>query len=77
MHVILVSETTTIFVAFIPSNVTVVLPSKFVPVIVTGVPKWPLVGLTVVIVGFAYVKPFVNVVVPIEFVTTTFTAPFA
>ena len=39
MHVMLVAETKTIFVAPIPSNVTLELASKFVPVIVTGVPK--------------------------------------
>ncbi len=50
---ILLDESIVIFVASIPSNVTDVVMEgiKFVPVIVTGVPKWPLVGEMEVIVG--------------------------
>jgi hypothetical protein len=49
----LAGETKLIFVAFMPPNVTLSLPSKFVPVMVTRVPSLPFNGETVVIVGFA------------------------
>ena len=41
----------TVKVALAPANATAVTPVKFVPVIVTGVPAAPAVGLKLVIVG--------------------------
>src|SRR4030095_1171993 len=44
-------EETTLKLAAVPLKRTLVAPVKFVPVIVTGVPTGPLVGLKDVIVG--------------------------
>ena len=53
-------------VATAPLNLTLVAPVKFVPVSVTLVPTWPLVGETAVIVGAATltVKLLADVAVP-------------
>ena len=55
MQVTDVALTATTEVADVPPNVTVVVPVRFVPVIVTAVlpATGPLAGLTVVIVGAA------------------------
>lgn len=46
-----VSESTVKLVAFTPPKVTFFVPVKLVPVIVTGVPTGPLVGLKLRIAG--------------------------
>ena len=44
-------------VAVTPLNLTEVTPVRFVPVIVTLVPTWPLVGVNDVIVGAGAAEP--------------------
>jgi hypothetical protein len=51
--VICVAEFTLKLVAAMPPNVTLVAPVKAVPVIVTGVPTGPLVGVKLVIIASA------------------------
>jgi hypothetical protein len=68
--------------AVVPLNVTEVAPAKFVPVMVTGVPTRPDVGVNDVMVGLAQLPPTVKVPalcaeVPLGFVTVSvpLTAP--
>ena len=68
--VICVSESTVKVVAFTPLNVTLVVPVKLVPVIVTGVPTGPLVGLKLRIAGVTR-KTLLLVSVPPGVVTVT------
>src|SRR5438445_7609250 len=58
-------EEVAVKLALVPLNRTAEAPVKFVPVIVTGVPTGPLVGVKLVIVGAGMtVKLFVLVAVP-------------
>src|SRR5438445_5978851 len=63
-------EEVAVKLALVPLNRTAEAPVKFVPVIVTGVPTGPLVGVKLVIVGAGMtVKLFVLVAVPPGVVT--------
>ena len=80
--VIVVPFTTEMFPAAFPPTLTVAPATKFVPVIVIGVPPTvdPVAGDTFVTAGAGnvYVNPFVNVAACASgFVTTTFIAPAA
>src|SRR5262245_25618941 len=62
---------TTVKVAAVPLNRTALAPPKFVPVIVTAVPTWPLVGANDAIVGAGgvTVKSVVLVALPTALLT--------
>ena len=65
-------------VAAVPSKVTELAPTKFVPVMLTPLPPvvLPAAGVTLATaVGAPYVNTFVPVAVPFNVVTTTFTVP--
>ena len=60
-------------IALVPLNLTALLAgvvSKFVPVIVTGAPKTPLVGLKLLIVGAGITVKFVELVPVMPFTVT-------
>ena len=78
--VTVVAFTTTMLVAATPPIVTLVVPVRFVPVIVIGVPPamGPTFGLTEVIVGAAmYVKSSTRLAVPPGVVSVRLLAPTA
>src|SRR5439155_9158548 len=62
---------TTVKVAAVPLNLTPVVPVKNWPVIVTGVPTVPAVGLSWVTLGPRIVNVWALVPVPLGFVTVT------